>query len=70
MRHDTDRIVWLFGKPYWWEREPSGRLALQPAPWAEETDEKAVVNVAFWGDASEFAQKVAQNVDRALRKAS
>ncbi|MFJ1827433.1 hypothetical protein [Streptomyces sp. NPDC088178] len=70
MNHDTNRIVWLFDKPYWWERQASGRLALQPAPWEEEADEKAVVNVAFWGDASEFARKVAEGVDRVLRKVS
>ncbi|MFD3955955.1 hypothetical protein ACFWRG_31795 [Micromonospora tulbaghiae] len=30
---DSDNLctVWLFGKPYWWERQPDGRLTLQKA---------------------------------------
>ncbi len=33
--HDRDRLrtVWLFGKPYWWERLPGGQLALRKAAW-------------------------------------
>ncbi|MFH8867182.1 hypothetical protein [Streptomyces griseus] len=32
---DPDRLrtVWLFGKPYWWERLTDGRLTLQKAAW-------------------------------------
>ncbi|MFD3740458.1 hypothetical protein [Streptomyces sp. NPDC058629] len=33
MAAETLRTVWLFGKPYWWERLPDGRLALQRATW-------------------------------------
>lgn len=36
MTTDTLRTVWLFGKPYWWERMPDGRLALQKATWLSE----------------------------------
>ncbi len=32
---DNLRTVWLFGKPYWWERQPDGRLALQRAAWLD-----------------------------------
>lgn len=28
-------VVHLFGKPYWWDRLPDGRLRLQPARWIE-----------------------------------
>lgn len=35
MTRDPDalRTVWLFGKPYAWERLPDGRLTLQGAAW-------------------------------------
>jgi hypothetical protein len=33
---DALRVVWLFGKPYWWNRLPSGRLALVRASLSEE----------------------------------
>lgn len=29
---DALRTVWLFGKPYQWDRRPDGRLTLEPAP--------------------------------------
>ncbi len=32
---DALRVVWLFGKPYWWDRA-DGRLVLRPAAWIEE----------------------------------
>jgi hypothetical protein len=32
---DAIRVVWLFGKPYWWHRA-DGRLTLQPATWIKE----------------------------------
>lgn len=32
---DTLRVVWLFGRPYWWHRV-DGRLTLQPANWIKE----------------------------------
>ena len=32
---DALRVVWLFGKPYWWNRD-NGRLTLQPATWITE----------------------------------
>lgn len=35
MNHDSLRVVYLFGKPYWWDRLPDGRLSLQPARWIE-----------------------------------
>lgn len=30
---DTLRTAWLFGKPYWWEWMPDGRLTLRKAAW-------------------------------------
>lgn len=27
---DALRTVWLFGKPYWWDRLASGQLTLVP----------------------------------------
>jgi hypothetical protein len=33
---DTLRVVWLFGRPYWWDRLPGGRLTLVHAAWIEE----------------------------------
>lgn len=30
------RTVWLFGKPYWWQRLDDGRLTLQHAAWIKE----------------------------------
>lgn len=30
---ESQRVAYLFGKAYWWDREPDGRLALQPAAW-------------------------------------
>ncbi|WP_411092248.1 hypothetical protein [Streptomyces sp. 049-1] len=30
---DRLRVVWLFGRPYWWHTTPVGRLALMPATW-------------------------------------
>ena len=32
---DALRTVWLFGKPYWWDRV-DGRLVLRAAEWIEE----------------------------------
>lgn len=32
---DALRTVWLFGKPYWWDRA-DGRLTLKPATWIKE----------------------------------
>jgi hypothetical protein len=34
---DPDRLrtVWLFGRPYWWDRA-DGRLTLKPATWIKE----------------------------------
>lgn len=29
------RVVWLFGRPYWWDRDPGGRLALRLALWLD-----------------------------------
>ncbi|MEV5129229.1 hypothetical protein AB0K87_01700 [Streptomyces sp. NPDC053705] len=69
MNRGTDQLVWLFGKPYWWEVSPDRRLTLQPAPWAL-PDEPAVVNVAYWGDAAGFAEKVARDVREVLYKVS
>lgn len=65
MTPDANWIVWLFGKPYWWQRQGAGQLALQPATWMTEP-ERPVVNIAYWGDAAEFAQKIA----RAVREAT
>lgn len=33
---DALRVVWLFGRPYWWDRLGDGRLTLQPAAWIKE----------------------------------
>lgn len=35
MTRDPDalRVVWLFGRPYWWNRLPNGRLTLVRAVW-------------------------------------
>lgn len=33
---DGQRVVWLFGKAYWWGRLDDGRLVLEPAVWIEE----------------------------------
>ncbi|MBL3664544.1 hypothetical protein JL475_00590 [Streptomyces sp. M2CJ-2] len=33
MTRNSQRIVYLFGKTYWWDRGPDGRLTLQPAVW-------------------------------------
>ncbi|WP_371239602.1 hypothetical protein [Streptomyces pimonensis] len=30
---DCLRVVWLFSRPYWWDRLPDGRLTLAPATW-------------------------------------
>lgn len=35
MSRDSLRIVRLFGKAYWWDRLPDGRLHLQRARWVE-----------------------------------
>lgn len=32
---DVLRVVWLFGKPYWWDRD-GGLIILQPATWIKE----------------------------------
>jgi len=32
---DALRVVWLFDKPYWWDRV-DGRLTLKAAAWIEE----------------------------------
>lgn len=33
MNHDSTRVAYLFGKAYWWDTDPDGRLTLQPAVW-------------------------------------
>jgi hypothetical protein len=33
---DALRTVWLFGRPYWWDRLDDGRLSLMPAVWIKE----------------------------------
>lgn len=30
---DALRVVWLFGKPYWWDVQPGQPLVLRPAVW-------------------------------------
>lgn len=44
MIRDPDRLrtVWLFGKPYSWERLPGGRLTLEPAVWHKPLSAAAV----------------------------
>lgn len=32
------RTTWLFGKPYWWDRDDQRRLTLRPAPWLPDID--------------------------------
>ncbi|MGW1497550.1 hypothetical protein ACWCQW_02980 [Streptomyces mirabilis] len=34
---DALRVVWLFGKSYWWTRNPDGRLTLVPVTLPPET---------------------------------
>jgi hypothetical protein len=38
MIRDPDglRTVWLFSRPYWWDRLADGRLTLQHAIWTKE----------------------------------
>ncbi|WP_406078761.1 hypothetical protein OG337_29130 [[Kitasatospora] papulosa] len=36
MTTEALRTVWVFGKPYWWERQPDGRLNLRKASWLSE----------------------------------
>lgn len=33
MRYESLRTFMLFGKHYWWDRLPDGRLSLQRAAW-------------------------------------
>ena len=33
---DALRVVWLFGRPYWWNRDADGRLMLEAAAWIKE----------------------------------
>ncbi|WP_279345137.1 hypothetical protein [Streptomyces sp. HP-A2021] len=33
---DALRVVWLFHRPYWWDRLDDGRLTLTPATWIKE----------------------------------
>ena len=33
MSSHGQRIAYLFGKTYWWDRDPDGLLTLQPAVW-------------------------------------
>jgi hypothetical protein len=33
---DVLRTVWLFRRPYWWDRLPDGCLTLQHATWIKE----------------------------------
>ncbi|WP_327594639.1 hypothetical protein [Streptomyces chartreusis] len=30
---DRLRVLWLFGRPYWWHTTPAGQLTLLPATW-------------------------------------
>ncbi|MFD5509141.1 hypothetical protein ACFWIB_15370 [Streptomyces sp. NPDC127051] len=30
---DDLRVVWLFGRPYWWDLGNDGRLTLRPVHW-------------------------------------
>lgn len=60
---DALRIVWLFGKPYWWEHGPYGRLALRPAPWEEaESDIRVEVNVRPIGSPAQIGDQVARAI--------
>lgn len=31
------QVVDLFGKAYWWDRDPGGQLTLRPAAWISKT---------------------------------
>lgn len=33
---DALRVVWLFGRPYWWNRDEDGCLSLEHATWIKE----------------------------------
>lgn len=35
-RPEDLRVVYLFGKAYWWDRTPDGRLTLEQARWIRE----------------------------------
>jgi hypothetical protein len=39
---DALRTVWLFGKPYSWERLPDRRLTLEPSTWTASLSEAQV----------------------------
>ncbi|WP_333742709.1 hypothetical protein [Streptomyces ardesiacus] len=45
-RPEAHRIVYLFGRAYWWDRDPDGRLALQPAVWINAPDPPRTPTVA------------------------
>jgi hypothetical protein len=71
MNHDTNRIVWLFDKPYWWEYGPYGQLALRPAPWEEaENDTRVKVDVRPAGSPAQIGDQVARAIRRWRRDAS
>lgn len=47
MTRDPDalRTVWLFGKPYSWERLPDRRLTLLPSTWTASLSEAQVEEI-------------------------
>ncbi|MGW5989478.1 hypothetical protein ACWFRT_13870 [Streptomyces anulatus] len=67
MSRDTDRLVWLFGKPYWWSRE-AGQLRLHPAPWAL-PDPEPVYFSDITASATDIAQAVFHDVQRMRARA-
>lgn len=34
----TLRVIWLFGRPYWWDSRPGQPLTLRPASWLHTSD--------------------------------
>ncbi|MEW2068621.1 hypothetical protein [Streptomyces sp. NPDC007346] len=64
MSRDTDRLVWLFDKPYWWSRE-AGQLRLHPAPWALPDPEPV-----SWADpAGDIRQAILYDIHRMREQA-
>ncbi|MFW3477426.1 hypothetical protein [Streptomyces microflavus] len=67
MSRDTDRLVWLFGKPYYWART-AGQLRLHSAPWAL-PDPEPIPFSDITASAADIAQAVFRDVQRMRARA-